>query len=153
MRVTKGVLRVVVGLIAATTPVVATATASTAGPPPPAPVPVTLSCATGTYSYIQVLQLLDHKGNIVGTENLECGTGWDDGIYSPFGYPSSVSATVSGRVTGYSYLDWHCANTTVPAGGGAIQLEGVPLAKKGPTTFRCPVPSSTTGSDVTLTIG
>src|SRR5438477_8963076 len=114
MHVTKGVLRVVVALIAATMPVVATATSSNAAPPPLDPVPVSLTCGAGTYSYIQVLQLLDHKGNIVGVENLECGTGWDDGISSPFGYPSSVSATVSGRVTGYSYLDWHCANTDDP---------------------------------------
>jgi hypothetical protein len=153
MRATKGVLRVVVGLIAATTPVLVLATSSSAGPPPPDPVPVSLTCGAGTYSYIQVLQLLDRKGNVVGTENLECGTGWDDGIYSPFGYPPAVSATVSGRVIGYSYLDWHCANTDDPAGGGAVQLGYTPLAKKGPTTLRCPVPNSTTGSDVTLTIG
>jgi hypothetical protein len=150
----KGVLRVVVALIAATTPVLVLATSSSAvGPPLPDPVPVSLTCGAGTYSYIQVLQLLDRKGNVVGFENLECGTGWDDGIYTPFGYPSVVSATVSGKVIGYSYLDWHCANTDDPAGGGAVQLEYVPLAKKGSTTLRCPVPNSTAGSDVTLTIG
>ena len=65
MHVTKGVLRVVVALIAATMPVVATATSSNAAPPPLDPVPVSLTCGAGTYSYIQVLQLLDHKGNII----------------------------------------------------------------------------------------
>jgi hypothetical protein len=152
MGLTKGVLRVVVALIAATTPVMAMATSSSAAPPPQDPVPVSLTCGAGTYSYMQVLQLFDRKGNVVGVENLECGTGWDT-FYVPFGYPESVSATVSGRAISYSYLDWRCANTVDPIGASAVELERVPLAKKGPTTLRCPAPSSTTGSDVTLTIG
>jgi hypothetical protein len=153
MRVTRGVVRVVLGLLAATTPVLVIGTPSSAGPPPPDPVPVSLTCADGTYSYVQLLNLLDRKGNIVGTVNLECGTGWDTAYPVPFGYSSNSPVTVSGKVIGYSYLDWTCANTVDLLGASATQPEYTALAKKGPTTRRCPVPTATTGSDVTLTIG
>jgi hypothetical protein len=126
-----------------------------AGPPPPDPVPVSLTCASGTYSYVQVLQLFDRRGTVVGVDNLECGTGWDPFFEPPLGYASSVSTTVSSRqVVAYGFLEWTCANTTDPQGQSTAQTTPVPLKKgQGPTVLRCPSPSSTGGSDVTLTIG
>jgi hypothetical protein len=148
-------IRVVVGGLAVGTLLLLTGVAW-AGPPPPDPVPVSLTCASGTYSHVQVLQLFDRKGNVLGTDNLQCGTGWDP-YYEPpaFIYPSVVSTTVSSKqVVAYGFLDWTCANTNDQLGASTAQTTPVPLKKgQGPTVLRCPSPSSTGGSDVALTIG
>jgi hypothetical protein len=148
MHVTTRGMRVVAAVIAATAGVLVTGTSSVAAPQPPDPVPVSLTCGPGTYSFIQELQLLDHKGNVVGVDNMECGS---SSAYAPFGYPSTVATTVSARATGYSYIDSICASDT--AVGVDSSLGATPLAKKGPTTVVCTVATSTGSSDVTLTIG
>ena len=147
-------IRVVVGGLAAGTLSLLTGVAW-AAPPPPDPVPVSLTCGPNTYSYVQVLNLYDRKGNVLGTDNLECGAKTWDPSYVPFGYPSNALTTVSSKqVVGYGFLDWTCANTTDTAGGTTAQLTPLPLKKgQGPTVLRCPSPPSTGGSDVTLTIG
>jgi hypothetical protein len=142
-------IRVVVGGLAMGALSLLTASAW-AAPPPPDPVPASLTCATNTYSYVQVLELFDRKGNVLGTDNLECGTST---AYEPFGYPSEVSTTVSSKqVFAYGFVDWTCADTPDQLGGSTAQTTPVPLAKKGPTVVRCasPLPG---GSDVTLSIG
>jgi hypothetical protein len=147
-------IRVVVGGLAVGTLSLLTASAW-AAPTPPDPVPVSLTCAPNTYSYVQVLNLYDRKGNVLGTDNLECGTGWDSFYEPPLGYPPAVSTTVSSKqVVGYGFVDWTCANTNNPQGDTSAQLTPLPLKKgQGPTAVRCSSPSSTGGSDVTLTIG
>ena len=123
-----------------------------AAPPPPDPVPVSLTCGGSTYSYVQVLNLYDRKGTVLGTDNLECGTST---AYLPWGYASSVLTAVSSKqVVAYGFLDWTCSNTADTQGGTTAQTTPMPLKKgQGPTVLRCPSPSSTGGSDVTLTIG
>jgi hypothetical protein len=152
MRVKQRFLRVLVGVIAVATPLTASATTSSAAPPPADPMPVSLTCSPGTYSFIQVLQLVDHRGNVVGTENLECGTGWDF-VYPTIGYPDTVDATVSAKPSGYTFLDWRCASTGDLVGASTTQTDPVRFAKKGSTTVHCPTLDPTGGTDVTLTIG
>src|SRR4051794_40906325 len=151
MVLTKSFRGVLVSLMAATTLLVLSATPSSAAKPPLDPVPVSLTCGSGTYSYIQ-LQLVDRKDNVVGTANVECGTPSND-VYVVRGYASSVSATVSDRVTGYNFVEWLCADTTDSVGGISTQLVSQPLAKKGATTATCQAPHTTSGSTVTVTIG
>src|SRR4051794_16726355 len=95
---TKSLRCVVVSVMAAATLVGIATSPASAAKPPLDPVPVSLSCADGTYSYI-LLQLVDRKHNVVGTANLECGTGWNT-VYVPLNYASSVAATISDRVSG-----------------------------------------------------
>jgi hypothetical protein len=125
-----------------------------AGPPPPDPVPVSLTCGPNTYSRVQVLQLFDRKGQVLGIDNLECGASWDQ-AHEHFGYASAVQTTVSSKqVVAYGFSDWLCANADDLLGASTAQTTPLPLKKgQGPTVLRCPSPSSTGGSDVTLTIG
>jgi hypothetical protein len=146
-------IRVVVGGLAVGTLSLLTGIAW-AAPPPPDPVPVSLTCGPNTYSRVQVLNLYDRKGTVLGVDNLECGADWDQ-AHEHFGYASSVQTTVSSKqVVAYGFGDWLCANANDLSGASTAQATPVPLKKgQGPTVLRCPSPSSTNSYDVTLSIG